>query len=63
MGSNAQHPPQPIGAMCTVIKTSEGELVVTGDESLLQEAFETRPGQWLRNLALTKEERNGKAQK
>ena len=52
-------PPSITGAMCTIVKTSENELVVTGDEKLLQEVFETDPGQWLRNLALTKEESNG----
>ena len=51
--------PSPLGAMCQIIKTAKGELVVTGDPALLQECFESDPGQWLRNLALTTEESNG----
>lgn len=55
-GGQVPAPPNPIGSVCTLIRTGEGELVITGDESLLQEVFETKPGQWLRNLALTKDE-------
>ena len=45
---------------CTLVQTEKGELVISGDTSLLRQYFESSPEQWLRCLALTKESKDGK---
>lgn len=62
MGTTAQVIPTPVGSICTVVKTSDGEHIVTGDQSLLREVFESSPEQWLRCLAL-KDTKDGKTKK
>lgn len=56
MGTSSEMPPLPIGAVCSIIKTAEGEFIITGDSAVLRDLFENSPEQWLRCLALTKGE-------
>lgn len=50
---------RPIGALCNIMKTGDGEFVITGDSDVLRDYFDSSPELWLRCLALTKEDKDG----
>jgi len=52
-------PPQPVGDMLTLMKTGNGEFVLSGAnaQKLLMEYFEQAPEMWLRLMALKAEEK------
>ena len=63
MGGTFTQPqsPQPIGDVMTLVKTGNGEFVLSGinAQRLLREYFEQDPELWLRMLALKPEEDSG----
>ena len=68
MGSSVIQPPQPqipitpVGDVLTLIKTGDGEFVLSGANAqrLLMEYFEQAPELWLRLMAVkAEEEENG----
>jgi len=60
VGASNSQPNIPIGGVCTVTKTAQGQFVVSGDHALLRDYFENDPEQWLRCLALKTGEQDGR---